>query len=420
MKVDFITQENLDRVEKIASTSGKNDKISLAKSYRSDEEFVELVRAAYDPFKQYNIKKIKPLAIPVDVPDGVKKFLDEMARKDGAKNEDIARAGKIVQYLGNPELALLFVKVLKKDLKVGMNVRSWNEAGYDIPVFQLQLAHAQSHLEKFLKENPDEFILQTKFDGNRAVVFSKDGDDNMKMLSRNGHQINSCDFLLNQMLTCGIPSDTILDGEVLHESLNLQQCQSIVSLKDSSHDKGHTLTYQIFDIWKYRGQDVKHLSLKERMELIQELHTNEFIVAAPYDTWTPEKGDAKAYIEGVFQNVLAEGHEGLILKSPSSIYEGKRSRNWVKIKERDNLDLEVLEILEGEPGDRFEGMMGAVVCELNGKRFHVGTGWKESEREKYWNEPNLLLGKTIEIGYWKLSPDGVPLHPAKEKIREDK
>jgi DNA ligase 1 len=410
----YINRKNLERIELLSKTTGKNSKIELARTHLDDPDFVQLVRDTYNPFRQYKIKKIKSLAMAVKAPESIIAFLDEMVEKDAASNQDIARAGIIVQSLGDPELAVLFSKVLKKDLKVGMNVNSWNLAGYGIPDFKIQLAHSQSHIEKFLEENTNEFILQTKFDGNRAIFM-----DGNKLISRNGHEIKSCDFHIQHLIEM-MPPNTILDGEILHDSLNLQQCQSIVSKKDSSHGREKELTYQIFDIWMLDGTDVKSMPLGERMKLIQSLPTNSHIVAAPYDIWTPSIGNAKTYIELRFQDALGAGHEGLILKSPSSIYEGKRSRNWVKIKERDNLDLEVLELVEGEAGDKFEGMMGAVTCELNGKRFNVGTGWKENERKQYWEDPNSLIGRTIEISYWKLSPDGIPLHPAIVRIREDK
>lgn len=417
MLVDFITQSNLEKVESISNTKGRNAKIDLVKSYLHDSSFVELIRYTYNPFEQFNIKKIKPLAIPVETPESIKGFLDFMATKNGANNEDIARAGKITQELGSLELALLFLKVLKKDLKLGMNIRSLNEAGYDIPVFLIQLAHSQSHLAKFLAENPDEFIIQRKYDGNRSPCFLT--EDSAEFKSRSGHTIHSCDFHLAHLRNMKL-GDTTLDGELLHESLNLQKAQSIISKKDSSHGLGHTLTYQVFDIWKWKGVDVKHLPLKERMELIQQLPANKYIVASPYEYWTPELGNAQAYIEKKYQEAIKEGHEGLILKAPNSIYEGKRSRHWVKVKERDTIDLEVLAINEGEKDSRFVGMLGSVTCELDGKQFNIGSGWLDSERKHYYENQNELIGKTIEIKYWKLSPDGVPLHPSKITIREDK
>lgn len=424
MNNDFITKENHDRVQSIINTKGKNAKISLLKQYKVFPEFVEMMQYCYDPFTPYKIKKIgaKHMSMADSNPtESIKEFLDMMAKKDSANDQNIATAAFILHELNDVDLALLFKRVLNKDLKLGCNVRSLNEAGYDIPTFDIQLAHAQSHLTKFYAENKDGFIIQTKYDGNRAVC--KINDKGVaKFFSRNGHTIESCDFLLSEIMNMGFPPNTTLDGEILHHTLNLQALQSIVSKKDSSHGKGHELTYQVFDRLEWDGEDLMNDRLESRMNVLHsDMHTigqSKYVVPAPYSFWLPHHGEAEACVQSAFQVALDEGHEGLILKSPSSVYEGKRSRNWVKIKERDNLDVEILEIVEGE--GRFEGMLGAVVCELNGHKFNVGTGWKESERIVYWKNPNEILGKTLEMSYWKLSPDGVPLHPAKVQVRTDK
>lgn len=421
MELNFITKENVQKVKNITKTKGKNAKIELLKEYIVDKSFVELIQMTYDPYKPYKIKKIssKHYGIKLDsIPNSIKEFLLYMSNKPSANDQDIATAGYIIMFLDDMDLALLFKRVLTKDFKMGCNVRSLNEAGYNIPTFDLQLAQPQSHLDKFYKENENGFIVQTKFDGNRAICkIDKDGVP--KFYSRGGHTIESCDFLLYQISSMKLPPNSILDGEILHKSLNLQQLQSIVSKKDSTHNRGQELTYQVFDCLRWNNVNYMDIKLSDRMLLIKnELCDNNYIVAAPYDMWEPSMGDHVGYVQAAFQKVLDEGHEGLILKSPTSVYEGKRSRNWVKIKERDNLDLEVLQLIEGE--GRFENMMGAVVCHINGHNFHVGTGWKESERKYFWKHPNNLLGKIIEIGYWKFSPDGVPLHPAKVRIREDK
>lgn len=410
---NFITQENLELVESIANTKGRNEKTDLAKKYLSNPEFVELVRATYNPFKQYKIKKIKPLALPVKDPESVKYFLEHMSCKDAASNEDIAQAAKITQALGSIDLALLFLNVLKKDLKMGINIKSLNEAGYDIPVFLIQLAQPQSHLDKFLEENPDEFGIQTKYDGNRSVLYV----DDLEFISRGGHKIESCDFLLQQVdVDLG---DTILDGEILHESLNLQKAQSIISRKDSNHGRGHELTYQVFDVWKWKGQDVKHLPLIERMNLIKGLPENDYIVCAPFMVWNRSMGDPRAYITKLYQEAIEAGHEGLILKNLSSPYEGKRSRNWVKMKEHETIDAEIIAVNPGEVGKGFENTMGSATGLLNGKEFNIG-GWSAKERDFYFNNPNELISKTVECEIWKLSPDGIPLHARRKRIREDK
>ena len=92
------------------------------------------------------------------------------------------------------------------------------------------------------------------------------------------------------------------------------------------------------------------------------------------------------------------------------------------MKLMDTVDLEVLEVLEGE--GKYEGMLGKVRCEYKGNDLFVGSGWSDEERERYWNNPNLLIGKTIEIAYQNETEnkDGSKSlrFPVKKCVREDK
>jgi DNA ligase-1 len=61
----------------------------------------------------------------------------------------------------------------------------------------------------------------------------------------------------------------------------------------------------------------------------------------------------------------------------------------------DFLDLEVVGLEEGT--GRNQGKLGAAIVEHKGYKVNVGSGFTDEEREKYWNNPNLLVGKTIGI-----------------------
>jgi DNA ligase 1 len=427
MNFDFISDINRQRIDQLANTKGSNDKIDIARSLLEYKDFRELVQYAYDPFKQFKIKKIisKHYAMRVQPPDSIKEFLDYMSKKESANDEDVAKAGAVINCLDHPDMAFLFQRVLKKDLKVGMNVTGWNKAGYCIPKFGVQLACSQSHLDKFLDENKDGFIVQTKYDGHRAILII-DNASNYKFLSRNGHPIESCEFLLNQLKLIGLPPNSRFDGEIIHKSLNLQKLQSIISRKDSNHEFGKELTYQIFDVMELDGNNLMDSSQEDRIHNIHKISwNNDYILPAPFKMYKNVTGENYGmnpgeFIEMSFQESLQAGHEGLMLKSLKSNYETRRSRNWVKVKERDTIDVEVLEISEGKSGDRFSGMLGAAIAEYRGKRFNIGSGWSDKERELYFDNPNELIGKTLEVSYWKLSPNGVPLHSSKVRIRSDK
>jgi DNA ligase-1 len=73
-------------------------------------------------------------------------------------------------------------------------------------------------------------------------------------------------------------------------------------------------------------------------------------------------------------------------------------------------------VVAHEPGKgRHKGRLGAVVAELpNGKRFNVGTGFSDKQRE---TPP--AVGSTVTFKYQELTKDGIPRFPVFIGVRID-
>lgn len=109
-------------------------------------------------------------------------------------------------------------------------------------------------------------------------------------------------------------------------------------------------------------------------------------------------------IEKAYEEVLGQGFEGLILKSPNHKYTFKRTKDWVKLKNTSTVDLKCKAIQEGE--GKYEGQIGALLCEGICEGRHVtvkvGSGLKDHHRAKPVED---YLEETIEIKYNSLIQD---------------
>jgi ATP-dependent DNA ligase len=94
--------------------------------------------------------------------------------------------------------------------------------------------------------------------------------------------------------------DVILDGEV---------------------DWGSNVEYHVFDILWLNGRDLMQLPLMERRASLQELG-----LRAPLYTVAELTGDKP------WEQACREGWEGVIAKRRDSVYEHRRSPNWLKMK----------------------------------------------------------------------------------------
>jgi DNA ligase-1 len=93
------------------------------------------------------------------------------------------------------------------------------------------------------------------------------------------------------------------------------------------------------------------------------------------------------------------GFEGIMIKELNSPYECKRNTFWMKWKPTITVDLTVVNIEEGT--GRNKGRLGALVCEGidDGKeiRVNVGSGYSDSDRDSYWADSNVVIGRTAEV-----------------------
>jgi len=99
----------------------------------------------------------------------------------------------------------------------------------------------------------------------------------------------------------------------------------------------------LFDLIYLDGKSVTDLPLRERRGLLEKIADPAYLADQILS------GSAEA-AEGIYRQALAAGHEGLILKNPSSVYApGKRGKNWLKIKPvMETLDLVVIGAKWGE------------------------------------------------------------------------
>lgn len=142
---------------------------------------------------------------------------------------------------------------------------------------------------------PD-WIFEQKFDGIRLLAF-KEGP-RVRLLSRNRL---SQDIPGVTAALARLPVDSvILDGEVTWDR--------------------HS-AYHVFDILWLDGRDVTTLPLAERRELLSRLP-----LTAPLQS-VPALDDSRPW-----ERACAEGWEGVIAKRRDSLYEHRRSKQWLKMK----------------------------------------------------------------------------------------
>ncbi|KAF9302390.1 hypothetical protein BGZ74_005416 [Mortierella antarctica] len=106
---------------------------------------------------------------------------------------------------------------------------------------------------------------------------------------------------------------------------------------------------------------------------------------------------------------LEHGWEGVMLRKDVA-YEGKRSRNLLKIKQFQDAEFKVEDVTVGRMRLPFQGefqerdkVLTNVMILHRGNRVGVGSGFSAEDRIRFGQDPSLIIGKTITVQYFEES-----------------
>ena len=164
------------------------------------------------------------------------------------------------------------------------------------------------------------WIFEIKWDGYRAIAEVGNGD--VRLYSRNGNTFeNSYPVVVNELKK--IKADAIIDGEIV--VLNDEGHPEFQLLQHYEENQHRPIQFYAFDILSLNSHDTTDLPLIERKELLQGIIPKNEVIK--YSDHIEEKGIA-------FFNVSKERNlEGILAKkADSQYYTGKRTNEWLKIK----------------------------------------------------------------------------------------
>ncbi len=234
----------------------------------------------------------------------------------------------------------------------------------------------------------------------------------------------------------------VLDGEViaLHADGRPRPFQETASRTGSTLSLAELrertpLTVFFFDLLHVDGTDLLHAPGSERLDALT--------AAVPPHLQVPRVvTDSPATAQRFFEESVAAGHEGVVVKALASSYEaGRRGAGWVKVKPRHTLDLVVLAVEWGS--GRRQGLLSNIHLgarngngfTMLGKTFKGMTdemlAWQterflELETEREGHVVHVRPEQVVEIAFDGLQrssryPGGVALRFARVlRYRDDK
>ena len=367
---------------------------------------------AYNPFYAFNVKQVPETKGLTHMPNPWPRFwalLEDLRTRgiSGHRARDAIQA--CAEQFDSDEWNGLARRVLIKDLRCGISEKTINKVvgktEYRIPVFSCQLAQDSTDQPKKLRGIKR---LECKLDGVRVLAVVSGSA--CTLYSRNGKEFENfpqiAEAIIDQRKAFqhgrGTGGHFVLDGEIVGESFQKLMKQAHRKSDSETSD----MVYHIFDILPldsfkeghWNAQQYKRIEWLESARSILSNETNclRIMNGLDVDLDTTEGHDImRRYAE----DAVAEGFEGIMIKSMDAPYECKRSDHWMKWKPTITVDLTIVGFEEGT--GRNAGRLGAIIYEgvdnERNIRVNVGTGYSDNDRDEFWAARDQLLGVIGEI-----------------------
>lgn len=258
--------------------------------------------------------------------------------------------------------------------------------------------------------------VQPKLDGYRCIAIHNDSE--WELYSRNGKKYENFPEILEQLKEFGDP-ETVYDGEIM--SNDFQSMQKSAFAKKRGSTVGD-VRYHIFDALQrneFTNRACSRTFDLRLKALNQQAKKMDFAGETCFEMVATTKCDSWEEVHAAHSKFCKEGYEGTIVRL-NAIYEFKRTDSLMKIKDMLSQDCVIHQVIKGK--GKYANAMGKIkVLQEDGQTLcEVGTGFSDSMREDFWYNKDNIAGKTVEIKYQELTPDGVMRFPVFIRFRDDK
>lgn len=385
-----------------------------------------IIRISFDPFLTTKLHKLEVLPessndLPTDTFPTLKDLSERLFVAPAANDSLRKEAHDLVNRSPlSLEQRKMLAKILTKRVNIGIGAKLINKAVGKALVPDPSLMLAEDDESQIAKWS--NIVIEEKYDGVRVIAIVK-GDD-VAYFTRSFNELpgrclqkitSEIKTLLNGI---DVPHPGIFfDGELT--DLNRKSVSGKVTqmLKGNPADSiGDDMLYNIFDVEEaqvletgkgvnpfYRRRQLLETMFKNnKWDLIVDRlieQKNEKVELTSLVLANSITTDDHSLIHKTYKELVDVGGEGVIVKSPDHLYECKRSKSWIKIKEVNDCDLIIKGWYPGE-GKR-EGFIGGLICEdSSGQvKVKVGSGFTEEDLKTLSQDPDGLVGKIAACQY---------------------
>lgn len=385
--------------ETLASNNSRLFKLDVLKQHKDNDLLKRVIFLALDPFTQFYIRKIPSYTI-----SGYNRPLEDSIEMLKELSNRIYTGNVGIQFLkdiltgSSLEDAKVIERIIAKDLKCGVSTATVNTVWSDF-IHEYPCMLASGYEQKLVNKIPFPALVQLKLDGMRfnAIVLN----NTVEFRSRNGKQIHIPDSTFSEyFISMANGRNIVFDGELLvKDGDNLFDRQTGNGILNKavkgtqSEEEGKMVCATLWDMISYDSfiEGICEIPYHSRLYDLKNIVFGDRIDIAP----THEVNSIEE-AHSLFEYYFSLGQEGIILKDKNAVWENKRSKKQIKFKGELECDLVIVDIEDGN--GKYEGMVGAFICESLDKviQVKVGSGLTDEQRKSF---TNFDIGKIVTIKY---------------------
>jgi bifunctional non-homologous end joining protein LigD len=228
------------------------------------------------------------------------------------------------------------------------------------------------------------WIFEIKWDGYRAVAFIDGGK--ARLVSRNQNDLTHQYPELEELPKLLKTRAAVLDGEIVALDEQGRSSFSLMQQRTGLRSGGRRaapradvpIVYYLFDLLYLDGYDLHRVALEDRKAALSEI-----IVPNPLARYSDHFPNGTALFEAAKQ----QGLEGILAKRRGSIYEERRSHDWLKIKITHSLECVIGGYTDPEGSREYFGSIVLGLYDPKGQLIHVGqagSGFDHKTLRQMW------------------------------------
>ena len=412
-----------DILNELNESNSSNYKLDILKKYKDNSELKKLLELTYNRNK-YNFNVSKNCIIkdnPSILESNGSKTVDELLTALEILGSGTIRGNEAHQFVYNHLKCLdndnkeIFLNVLGRDLKIGLNVKSINKVFKNlIPKPNYMRCAVLS--EKTLKKINFPAFIQLKMDGTYREIHVADGQVSGK--TRSGEEyFNPVLFKEMENFPNGFYT-----GELTIEGESRFTGNGLINSLNPPYEK---IT---FTVWDYLTDEdylekskTPYYSRFESLSDIIEKHESNRVKLVPNHE-VNSIDEALKYVS----DWMEQGLEGGVLKDKNNVFKNGTSGTQLKIKLKVDAEMRITGFTDGTIGTKRAGKIGAIQFSNDeGTIKGQCSGFSDEELDLFTKNKDNLIGRIISVefndivksennDYYALS------HPRFIEIRNDK